>query len=63
MLVRNDLKQYTADACTALLTLALTSRLEREWSRRTLIGLSVAVWAGMLVIIAAANIVGLGMAS
>jgi hypothetical protein len=48
MLVRNDLKQYTADACTALLTLALTSRLEREWSRRTLIGLSVAIWAGML---------------
>ena len=48
MLVRNDLKQYTADACMALLTLALTSQLEREWSRWRLAGLSVAVWGGML---------------
>ena len=48
MLVRNDLKQYTADACLALLTLALTSQLEREWSRWRLAGLSVAVWGGML---------------
>jgi len=48
MLVRDDLKQYTADACAALLTLALTSRLEREWSRRGLVALSVAVWGGML---------------
>ena len=48
MLVRNDLKQYTADACMSLLVLALTSRLEREWSRRRLIALSVAVWGGML---------------
>ncbi len=48
MLVRDDLKQYTADACAALLTLALTSRLEREWSRPGLAGLSVAVWGGML---------------
>jgi hypothetical protein len=48
MLVRNDLKQYTADACMALLVLAVTSRLEREWSRRALVGLSVAVWGGML---------------
>jgi hypothetical protein len=28
MLVRNDLKQYTADACFALLTLAITARTE-----------------------------------
>jgi hypothetical protein len=48
MLTRNDLKQYTADACMALLALAVTSRLEREWSRRGLVGLSVAVWGGML---------------
>ena len=48
MLVRNDLKQYTADACMALLTLALTSRLERKWSRWRLAGLSVSVWGGML---------------
>jgi hypothetical protein len=48
MLTRNDLKQYTADACMALLILAVTSRLERQWSRRGLVGLSVAVWGGML---------------
>ncbi|HMG62942.1 MAG TPA: hypothetical protein VK599_08345 [Streptosporangiaceae bacterium] len=48
MLRRDDLKQYTADACLALLALAVTSRLERDWSRRWLAGLSVAVWGGML---------------
>jgi hypothetical protein len=48
MLTRNDLKQYTADACMALLILAVTSRLERQWSRGGLVGLSVAVWGGML---------------
>jgi hypothetical protein len=48
MLVRDDLKQYTADACMALLVLALTSRLEREWSRPALVALSTAVWGGML---------------
>ena len=48
MLVRDDLKQYTADACLALLALAVTSRLERGWSRRWLAVLSVTVWGGML---------------
>jgi len=48
MLVRDDLKQYTAEAFTALLTLALTSRLERRWSRWGLVALSVSVWGGML---------------
>ncbi len=48
MLVRDDLKQYTADACMALLVLALTSRLEREWSWPGLVALSAAVWGGML---------------
>lgn len=48
ILTRNDLKQYTADACMALLVLALGSRLERAWSRRGLVSLSVAVWGGML---------------
>jgi hypothetical protein len=48
MLVRDDLKQFTADACAALLTLALTSRLEREWSRGGLAALSVSAWGGML---------------
>ncbi len=48
MLVRDDLKQYTADACLALTVLALTSRLERTWSRRGLVALSTAAWGGML---------------
>jgi hypothetical protein len=48
MLVRDDLKQFTADACAALLTLALTSRLEREWSHGGLAALSVSAWGGML---------------
>jgi hypothetical protein len=48
MLVRDDLKQFTADACMALLTLALTSRLEREWSLGGLAALSVSAWGGML---------------
>ena len=49
MLQRDDLKQYTADACVTLLILALTSRLERDWSRRNLglltgvVGLSILV--------------------
>jgi hypothetical protein len=39
MLVRNDLKEYTADAFVAVLALALMSRLEAAWSRRRLITL------------------------
>jgi hypothetical protein len=49
MLVRDDLKQYTADACLALMVLALTARLERQWSRAGLVLLSAAVPAGLLV--------------
>jgi hypothetical protein len=48
MLVRDDLKQYTADAFTALLILAITARLERRWSRWGLLALSASVWGGML---------------
>jgi hypothetical protein len=48
MLVRDDLKQYTADACLSLLVLALTARLEAGWSRRRLAALSVAIWGGLL---------------
>lgn len=47
MLARDDLKQYTADACAALLVLALTSRLEGAWSRAGLARLSISIWAGM----------------
>jgi hypothetical protein len=49
MLVRDDLKQYTADAFLAVLILAVTARLERRWSRAGLAALSAAVWGGMLV--------------
>jgi hypothetical protein len=48
MLVRDDLKQYTADACVAMLILAAMARLERQWSRAGLVLLSVSVWGGML---------------
>jgi hypothetical protein len=48
MLIRDDLKQYTADAFFAVLALAVTSRLEREWSRHGLVTLSVVTWGGML---------------
>lgn len=48
MLIRDDLKQYTADACIALVVLAATARLERRWSGRALVALSAATWAGML---------------
>jgi hypothetical protein len=48
MLVRDDLKQYTADACLSLLALALTARLESDWSRWRLAALSASIWGGML---------------
>jgi hypothetical protein len=48
MLDRDDLKQYTTDAFFAVLVLAVTSRLERNWSRRMLAFLSVVTWGGML---------------
>lgn len=48
MLVRDDLKQYSSDACFAMLALACVSRLERNWSRSALILLSVVTWGGML---------------
>ena len=48
MLIRDDLKQYTTDAFFAVLVLAVTARLEREWSRRALVTLSVVTWGGML---------------
>lgn len=48
MLLRDDLKQYTADACMTLLILALTSRLERDWSRRNLGLLALSAGASIL---------------
>jgi hypothetical protein len=48
MLLRDDLKQYTADACLTLLLLGLVSRLERDWSRRNLGLLALVAGAGIL---------------
>jgi hypothetical protein len=48
MLLRDDLKQYTADACLTLLLLALTAKLERDWSRRNLALLAGTAGAGIL---------------
>jgi hypothetical protein len=48
MLVRNDLKQYTADVCMALLVLIAVSRLERQWTRTQLGVLAGTVAGGML---------------
>lgn len=48
MLLRDDLKQYTADACLTLLILGLTSRLERDWSRRNLGLLAISAGASIL---------------
>lgn len=47
-LVRDDLKQYTADAFVALLILLLASRLEADWSSRRLVRLGVVVVVGFL---------------
>ncbi len=66
MLVRNDLKQYTADACLSLAVLILTSRLEQSWSRRRLVVLAIGVPIGMLfshptAFVGAAALVGVGL--
>jgi hypothetical protein len=39
MLVRDDLKQYTAEAFASVATLALAARLENHWCRRRLLAL------------------------
>jgi hypothetical protein len=49
MLLRDDLKQYTADACLTLLLLALTAKLERDWSRRNLALLAGTAGTGILI--------------
>ncbi len=39
MLIRHDLKQYTAEAFDTLIILWMVARLERQWSRRRLVAL------------------------
>jgi hypothetical protein len=65
MLIRHDLKQYTAEACDALVILWVLARLERQWSQRRLVTLGVvmalstlisnaAMFLGLVVILALA---------
>jgi hypothetical protein len=49
MLVRNDLKQYTAEAFVAMAILLAVSKLETSWSRRRLAALAVLTSAGLLI--------------
>jgi MFS family permease len=46
--LRNDLKQYTADACIALVVINGVAWVERRWSRRRLAVMGVVVVVGML---------------
>jgi len=46
MLIRNDLKQYTAEACACLMVWYLVARVENDLGRRRLITLAVAVCVG-----------------
>ncbi|MET3806225.1 hypothetical protein ABIB25_003235 [Nakamurella sp. UYEF19] len=63
-LVRDDLKQYTADAFLTLLILWCAARLESDWTRRRLTRLAVVVVVGFLfsavgVFVGAATFAGL----
>jgi len=46
MLVRGDLKQYTAEAFSAVLVWLLVARLENDWNRRRLVALGLVVSLG-----------------
>jgi hypothetical protein len=48
MLIRHDLKQYTAEAFDALLILWMLARLERSWSQGRLVALGVVMAASTL---------------
>jgi hypothetical protein len=48
LLVRDDLKQYTAEACAAMVLLVLVARLEAQWSRRRLAAIVIFTPAAML---------------
>jgi hypothetical protein len=54
MLIRDDLKQYTADAFFAVLVLGCTARIEQTWSRKRLAALGAVSVVGMLFSLAAA---------
>jgi hypothetical protein len=48
ILVRNDLKQYTAEAFACLLVWVLVARVENEWRRRRLVAVAATASLGML---------------
>jgi hypothetical protein len=48
MLLRDDLKQYTAEAFACLVLWVLVARVENEWRRRRLIAIAVVGSVGML---------------
>jgi hypothetical protein len=48
MLVRNDLKQYTAEAFACLVLWALVARIENEWRLRRLAAIAATASAGLL---------------
>lgn len=48
MLVRDDLKQYTAEAFACLLLWVLVARIENEWRIRRLVAIAATASAGML---------------
>jgi hypothetical protein len=48
MLVRDDLKQYTAEACACLVLWLLVARIENEWRIRRLVAVAATACAGML---------------
>jgi len=48
MLVRDDLKQYTAEACACLVVWVLVARIENEWRIRRLVAIAATASAGML---------------
>lgn len=48
MLVRDDLKQYTAEACACLVLWVLVARVENEWRIRRLVAVAAVASIGML---------------
>jgi hypothetical protein len=48
MLARGDLKQYTAEAFSAVLVWLLVARLENDWTRRRLVALGLVTSVGVL---------------
>ncbi len=66
MLVRDDLKQYTAEAFASVVLLYLVARIENAWSRRTLVTIALVTGLGLffantVVFVGVAAMAGLGL--